>query len=82
VELGELPVAEEGEYYWVDLIGAEVVDAAGGPLGTVRALLETGANDVLVVAGEQERLIPFALGSVVLEVDVPGRRVRVDWEDP
>ena len=75
----QLPVARPGEYYWSDLQGLEVVTLQGEPLGTVDHLLETGANDVLVVKGERERLIPFVLGEVIAEVDLERGEIRVDW---
>jgi 16S rRNA processing protein RimM len=77
----ELPATEAGEYYWGDLVGLDVVNARGRPLGRVAGLIETAANDVLRVASEEggERLLPF-VDAVVREVDVPGRRVLVDWE--
>jgi 16S rRNA processing protein RimM len=74
-----LPLPPEGEYYWVDLIGLAVVNMAGQALGRVTAILETGANDVLVVAdGGRERLVPFT-AQVVREVDYKARVLRVDW---
>jgi 16S rRNA processing protein RimM len=76
----QLPALEEGDYYWGDLIGLDVETANGIQLGVVDYLLETGANDVLVVKGDRERLIPFLLGQVVLEVDLKGRYLRVDWD--
>ena len=76
----QLPVAQPGEYYWSDLQGLEVVTLQGEPLGTVDHLLETGANDVLVVKGERERLIPFVLGEVIAEVDLERGEIRVDWD--
>lgn len=83
VRRGDLPPADEDEVYWVDLVGCEVVNREGVNLGRVTKLMETGANDVLVVvsgSGEQrvERLIPY-IGQVVETVDVPGRSIRVDW---
>ena len=75
----QLPAAEAGRYYWVDLIGLSVVNREGIALGTVIALMETGANDVLVVQGERERLIPFVLGRVVLDVDLEAGVIEVDW---
>ena len=80
IERSELPPAEEGEYYWADLIGLSVINLQGELLGQVSELLATGAaNDVLVVHQEQtERLIPF-VAAYVLEVDLPGKTVRVDW---
>jgi 16S rRNA processing protein RimM len=74
----ELPAAAENEFYWVDLIGLRVVNTAGEDLGAVDRVLETGANDVLVVQGDRERLIPF-IEQVVLEVDLAAGVIRVDW---
>jgi 16S rRNA processing protein RimM len=75
-----LPGTETGEYYWNDLIGLAVANEQGDPLGSVTALLETGAHPVLVVKGEEggERLLPF-VAEVVKDVDVPGGRIRVAW---
>ena len=75
---GEMPEAEEGEYYWDDLIGLEVVNGEGAALGKVTGLLETGAHDVLQVTGERERLIPF-VDAYVREVDLEAGRIVVDW---
>jgi 16S rRNA processing protein RimM len=76
------PEAGENEYYWVDLIGLKVVNAAGEDLGIVTRVLETGANDVLAVEGppgnDRERLIPF-IEQVVREVDLGHGVIRVDW---
>ncbi|CAK0765905.1 ribosome maturation factor RimM [Gammaproteobacteria bacterium] len=74
------PPPEEGEYYWTDLIGLQVVTRQGVALGRLDHLMETGANDVLVVQGERERLIPYLPGSVVCEVDLTGGRLVVDWD--
>ena len=73
-----LPAAMSGEYYWADLIGLAVVNTAAQDLGRVAGLLQTGANDVLVVQGERERLIPF-IATVVREVDAGAGVIRVDW---
>ena len=78
------PTAAEDEYYWVDLIGLAVVNREGVALGTVRELLSTGPQTVLVVAYEQagqpaERMIPF-VSAYVDQVDLPGRRITVDWQ--
>ena len=80
---GDLPPPEEDEVYWVDLVGCEVVNREGVNLGRLSNLMETGANDVMVVvagSGEQrvERLIPY-VAQVIDSVDVPGRSIRVDW---
>lgn len=84
VSRGSFPTAAPDEYYWVDLIGLDVVNREGHALGRVAGLLDTGAHSVLQVeygveegkAGE--RLIPF-VAAYVDEVDLAGRRIRVDW---
>jgi 16S rRNA processing protein RimM len=76
----DLPPLDQDEYYWSDLIGLEVVTVNGVNLGRVDHLLETGANDVLVVKGERERLIPFVADTVVDAVDLDGGVIRVDWD--
>jgi 16S rRNA processing protein RimM len=78
VRRADMPEAEDGEYYWDDLIGLEVVNSEGAALGQVSGLLETGAHDVLQVKGERERLIPF-VDAYVREVDLEGGRIVVDW---
>ena len=84
-----LPALEDGQYYWVDLIGLEVVDEAGRSLGTVREMIETGANDVMVIrpcvpaacdgTRAEDRIVPFLVGDVVREVDLAAGRIRVSW---
>ncbi|CAB1369690.1 ribosome maturation factor RimM [Denitratisoma oestradiolicum] len=75
----DLPRPDEGEYYWADLIGLAVVNEQGETLGRVDSLIETGANDVLVVMdGEQKRLLPF-IDQVVKSVDAAAGCIHVDW---
>ena len=76
----ELPEPEQGHYYFGDLEGLKVVDRHGTELGTVAYVMETGANDVLVTEGEQERLIPFIADEVILDVDLAKGVISVDWE--
>ncbi len=79
------PAAGDDEYYWVDLIGLDVVNREGVALGTVRDLLATGPQTTLVLqwqdeGGKQhERLIPF-VSAFVDQVDLAGRRITVDWQ--
>jgi 16S rRNA processing protein RimM len=80
IEKGTLPAAGEGRYYWADLESLQVLHCDGTDLGRVAYLLETGANDVLVTTGKPERLIPFILGDVVLDVDLAKGVITVDWE--
>ena len=78
------PTPAEDEFYWVDLIGLDVVNREGVALGRVVDLLSTGAQTVLVIAyteddKPQERMIPFV--SVYVDaVDLPGKRITVDWQ--
>lgn len=77
----QLPKAGDGEYYWADLIGLEVRNQEGCKLGKVDYLLETGANDVLVVVdGDVERLIPFLQQSTILKIDLDDGLIIVDWD--
>lgn len=78
VPRASLPAARSGEYYWADLIGLAVVNTGSEQLGSVVDVLQTGANDVLVVQGERERLIPF-IATVIREVDPGAGMIRVDW---
>ena len=75
----QLPPCEPGEYYWTDLEGLEVRTPQGEVLGKVDHLLATGANDVLVLGGKPERLIPFITGSVIRSVDVAGGVIVAYW---
>lgn len=91
VSRGSFPSAGPDEYYWVDLIGLQVVNRQGESLGTVTGLVETGPHSVLRVAqphaaqdavvdggGHGERLIPF-VSAYVDEVRLAERRIVVDW---
>lgn len=78
------PTAAKDEYYWVDLIGLDVVNREGEPMGAVRDLLATGPQTVLVLTfeadgKEQERMIPF-VSAYVDSVDLQARRIVVDWQ--
>jgi 16S rRNA processing protein RimM len=79
VARSSFPSAGADEFYWVDLIGCQVLNRDGAQLGTVDDLIDTGAHSVLrIVLGEQVRLVPF-VAAYVDEVDTAGRRIRVDW---
>ena len=77
------PTPDDGEYYWVDLIGMAVSNRAGVALGPVVGLIETGPHCVLRIqpadAAAEEILIPF-VNAYVNAVDQPGRRITVDWD--
>lgn len=88
VPRSSFPTAADNEYYWVDLIGLQVINREGEVLGTVADLLDTGAHSVLRLTYEvtdalgqprvAERLIPF-VAAYIDQVDLPGRRIVVDW---
>jgi len=87
VEQSLLPELPEGEFYWRDLIGMAVVTDKGYNLGEVTDVMETGANDVLVVKanrndgfGKKERLIPYVLDQFVISVSAETKQICVDWD--
>lgn len=80
VRRDQLPATGRGEYYWTDLEGLQVVHRDGSALGKVAYVIATGANDVLVVDGDRECLIPFVPGEVILDVDLARGVISVDWE--
>ena len=80
VDRAAMPAADDDSYYWADLEGLQVVRRDGTELGHVAYLMETGANDVLVVQGEHERLIPFVAEKVILDVDLDNGVISVDWD--
>ena len=86
VPANALPVLKEDEFYWRDLIGLRVRHQDGRDLGKLTSMMETGANDVLVVRGDgssidtRERLIPWLPDDVVLNVDTTAGVITVDWD--
>ncbi|MFT5164577.1 MAG: 16S rRNA processing protein RimM [Alteromonadaceae bacterium] len=83
----DLPDLPDEEFYWRDLIGLNVVNQSGYQMGQVSDILETGANDVLVIKAkpndafnQTERLIPFLLEQVVKEVNQQDKVILVDWD--
>jgi 16S rRNA processing protein RimM len=80
VARSDFPPPPHGTYYWIDLIGAQVVNRDGEALGEVQALRNNGAHDLLeVVDGDTVRLIPV-IDRYVDRIDVAGRTVTVDWQ--
>jgi 16S rRNA processing protein RimM len=73
-----LPEPGEGRYYLADLVGLEVVNGQGEALGVVKQTYSNGAHDVIEVAGDRKRLIPW-VPAIVKEVDLARKRVRVEW---
>ena len=79
IEPGQLPELEHNEFYWRDLVGLNVVNQDQVDFGKVSYLIETGANDVLVVTGDRQRLIPYT-DQTILDVDLDSHTVSVDWD--
>lgn len=75
----QLPELGDDEYYWQDLIGLHVYNEQDQYFGTIKTLIETGANDVMQVMGDRERLIPY-IDDVVLGVDLCEGRMQVAWD--
>lgn len=89
VDKSELPALQAGDYYWHQLMGLTVITGFAGHdqiLGQVADILETGANDVLLVApasdslDQRERLVPYVPDVYVKAVDLAAREIRVWWD--
>jgi len=82
IEVGKdaLPQLQDSEFYWADLVGLKVINQDGSALGSIVDMLATGANDVMVVSGDRERLIPFVMDLYVSQVNLEQGFVKVDWD--
>jgi 16S rRNA processing protein RimM len=76
----ELPVLASGHYYWHDLEGLTVINHNGESLGEVIQVMETGANDVLIVKGKKEHAVPYLLNDVIVRVDLENKVIHVKWD--
>ena len=85
IDKSQMPKLEEGDFYWNELVGMQVKSTEGIFLGNVETLIETGANDVLVVSpvkgswDDQKRLIPYVDREVIVEVDQFLNQITVNW---
>lgn len=80
IEKSQLPTLSEGEYYWEDLIGLEVITKAGVKLGKVSSLVDTGSNNVLIVNGKKEHWVPY-IEPFLVSVDMDKKQILVDWDE-
>lgn len=80
IKKDQLLPLQQGTYYWADLEGCSVYTINGQSLGIVDHLLGTGANDILVIKGDRERLVPFVQDKFVTEVDIANKKIVVDWD--
>lgn len=84
IKKSELPALKEGQYYWADLIGAQVYNSSNYLFGVLDHVFVTAANDVMVIKNNQnhanaEYLIPYSLDDVVIKVDVKNKIIIVNW---
>lgn len=80
VPRNSLPTLDGTEFYWSDLTGLTVTNQQNIDFGKVVDVFETGANDVVVVKGEVDRLIPFT-EQTVITVDLEKQTMLVDWDE-
>ncbi len=80
IKANQLVKLGDNEFYWSDLMGLNVISVEGEDFGVIASMLETGANDVMVIKGERERLIPFSLNQVIKSVDLVNGKMVVDWD--
>lgn len=80
VERSALPKPKKGEVYWADLMGCAVVSTSGAELGVIAEVQSNGAQDVMVLKSDVERLVPWVAGPIVKSVDLKARQVVVAWE--
>jgi len=86
VPKASLPALDDDDYFWSELIDMQVITEQNVLLGRVQALMETGANDVIVVRAcdgsvdAEERLLPWLPGRVIRFVDRVQKRITVDWD--
>lgn len=77
----QLPNLKQDEFYWTDLEGLTVINQNNTELGIIDHLLETHANDVMVVIGKKRHLIPFIRNQVVINIDLDAKTMHVNWDE-
>jgi 16S rRNA processing protein RimM len=80
IERSDLPELAPNIFYWSDLIGLDVINKKNIYYGVVDNMMETGSNDVIIVKGKKEILIPY-LPDVVIKVDLEAKKILVDWDE-
>jgi 16S rRNA processing protein RimM len=81
IKESQLPELAPEEYYWHDLVGMQVINKNGDELGIVAEIMETGANDVLIVSGEKRLLIPYVKDKYIINIDGDKRVITVNWDE-
>ncbi|MEQ1621796.1 MAG: ribosome maturation factor RimM [Methylococcales bacterium] len=80
IKAEQLPEPSDDEYYWSQLVGLNVETTGGVQLGIIDGLMETGANDVILIKGDRERAIPFLLDQTIVTIDLSAGKMIVDWD--
>ena len=80
IEKSQLPQLAQGEYYWDELTGLEVINNQGIVLGTISYMVDTGANNVMVVNGKKEHWVPY-IEPFLISIDMDKRQILVDWDE-
>ena len=80
IEKSQLPQLAQGEYYWDELTGLEVINNQGIVLGTISYMIDTGANNVMVVNGKKEHWVPY-IEPFLISIDMDKRQILVDWDE-
>lgn len=86
VKREDFPPLENGEYYWVDLIGMKVETDKGKIIGNVKGIFSTGANDVIIVEGRRREIFLPTIEDVIKKIDLEKSVIKVSrveglWED-
>ena len=77
----DLPKLSNENYYWSDLVGLSVLSSEEKVIGKIESLIETGANDVMVIITlkDERILIPFVMHEIIKEVNVELNYIKIDW---
>lgn len=78
IDSSQLEPLKNNEFYWKDLIGLNVHLENSNKIGIVSDIIETGSNDVLVVNGEKEFLIPYILGESIKDIKLEEKIIVID----
>ena len=80
IKRSQLAILEKDQYYWADIIGFKVINKQNIYLGNVSSILDTGANDVLIVDGKKTHFVPY-IKHFLIKVDLDKKQVLVDWDE-
>jgi 16S rRNA processing protein RimM len=78
IENDQLDELEENQFYWEELIGLEVYLENDNKIGVVSDIIETGSNDVLVIQGNKEYLIPYLYGESIKKISLKDKKIIIN----